>query len=155
MKIEFSQGLTCFEKMWTKKLIKGALVELNQPLCVEVCVSATTEEEMQTLNNSTRNVNKVTDVLSFPATNTQAGQIIDPQDQLLIDGVFALGDVVVCNPQIARQAKEYQTTYKKEFCRMVLHSVLHLLGYDHIEEKDRAVMQPVEQKLFLKLVGKY
>ena len=148
--INFSDGISLREKYLTKKSLRTVLKSLNQPSGVEVCVSVISEKEMQELNNRTRRANKVTDVLSFPSLNIKAGERI-PQDAAAVLGTIYLGDVVICRQQIQRQAKEFCVAYKQEFVRMVLHSLLHLLGYDHIKEADEKQMHAVEYPIYEKL----
>lgn len=153
MKIDFGGGESLLEKHLIKKVIKTCLKGLKQPLNVELSFSFLAEEDMKELNARTRSKDAVTDVLSFPAQEITAGQKAK-QDVAFLDQNIFLGDIVVCKPQILRQAKEYGNTYKEELSRMVLHSCLHLLGYDHIDPKDEEVMRAVEAPLYKKITGK-
>lgn len=146
--INFSDELTPCEKKLSKKVVKVVLKSLKQTTSAEVCISVVGDSEIKELNNKNRNTNKVTDVLSFPAIEISAGQKI-PQNSVF--GKTYLGDIIICRPQIQRQAKEYNVTYKQEFSRMVLHSMLHLLGYDHIKEEDNKIMKAVELPLLQKI----
>ena len=146
--INFSDDITFCEKRLSKKIVKMVLQQLKQPLSIEVCVSIVDDEQIKKLNKETRNTNKVTDVLSYPSLQITAGEKI-PQNSVF--GKTYLGDIIICRPQIKRQAAEYSVTYKQEFSRMVLHSMLHLLGYDHIKEDDDKVMKAVELPLLQKI----
>ena len=147
--INYSNNMSFLSRLWAKKVILTVLKELKQPTNIEVCVSVVNDEEIKKLNRQKRKVNKVTDVLSFPALNMKAGDKIN--DTKMLFGKSFLGDIIICKTQIQRQAKEYGVTYKQEFIRMVLHSVLHLLGYDHINPNDETVMHNVEYPLYEKL----
>ena len=137
------------QKHLAKKVIKLVLKQLEQPSNVEVCISVVGDQEMQELNNVQRKVNRVTDVLSFPALELKAGEKINEKEALFEKSY--LGDIVICSTQIKRQAKEFGVTYSQEFQRMVLHSMLHLLGYDHIKTADEKKMHAVEFPLYEKL----
>ena len=106
------------------------------------------------LNLSERGVDRATDVLSFPTTDIVAGEVldldkfkfdIDPMDNSLL-----LGELFICNEVAKRQAVKYNHSYKREFCFLFLHGVLHCLGYDHIEESDRVVMEEMQNKILNK-----
>lgn len=92
----------------------------------DVSVSIVSEEEIQQLNNSHRSIDKKTDVLSFPMYDG----IKDDKDAF--NGKIMLGDIVICAPVAARQAKELQHTVGEEIAFLCIHSTLHLLGYDHV-----------------------
>ena len=114
---------------------------LNTPN-VELTIKFVSPNEIKRLNSAFRQIDKVTDVLSFPATNTVAGQNVDGGD-----GTY-LGDMALCLKQAKQQAKEYNTTYYAEIQKLVVHSILHLMGYDHIKDEDYIVMSAKEQEVF-------
>ena len=151
MKINYSQNLKLKEKLLIKKTIIKTLKFLNQPLNIEVGVSFVSDQEIKDLNKETRRVDKVTDVLSFPALEISAGENVAQKGEQLFSKNIYIGDVVVCRPQIERQAKEYSQTFYQELVRMVLHSTLHLLGYDHIKASDEEKMHAVEFPIYEKL----
>mgnify|MGYP001759397067 FL=1 len=92
--------------------------------------------EIRRLNRDFRNIDRVTDVLSFP---------IDDQ---------MLGDIVVCKKRLARQAKAYGNSYLRELSYLTVHSVLHLLGYDHMVPRDKQAMRRMEKEIMKDLEGK-
>ncbi len=117
---------------------------LHVPKSVKVNLKIVEPQEIRTLNNSTRGIDRVTDVLSFPYTNIKVGEKlklkdyvcdIDPTDHKLL-----LGDIVLCMQRAEEQAKEYNHSLKREVCFLFCHAVLHLLGYDHIEAEDEKIM---------------
>lgn len=108
----------------------------------QVEISLVSREEICRLNGDFRGVEKETDVLSFPLEEDQ-----------MVDGAYLLGDVIVCPAVIFEQAKAFGTTYREEFCLMVIHSVLHLLGWDHLEEKEKKEMFAKQEKILLSLCG--
>ena len=132
-------------KKVAKQAASFSLEFLNQP-CVELSIKFVSPKEIQRLNKDFRNIDKVTDVLSFPATDTQVGEIVEQE------GTY-LGDMAICLKQAKKQAKEYNWKLCQEVQKLVIHSVLHLLGYDHIEDKDYQIMNEQEQKIAEKLKG--
>jgi len=93
------------------------------------------EPEGVELNEEYRGKKGATNVLSFP---------YEGFDKLDIP---LLGDIVICNPVIIREARQQDKKYKAHLCHMVVHGVLHLLGYDHIKEQDALVMEDCEIKI--------
>ena len=104
---------------------------------VEVCVSVVDEAEMAALNGEWRGIDAPTDVLSFGCD--------DPFDGSVPAGVpVELGDIVVAPAVIAAQAPAFSNTFAEEFRLMLVHSALHLLGYDHLAEKEALEMEERE-----------
>ena len=100
----------------------------------DVCVLITDAEEIQRLNASYRNIDRVTDVLTFPAWEGDA--ILCPPDGYL-------GDIAICFERAEEQAKEYGHSLERELAFLSVHGALHLLGYDHMQPDD-------EKKMFTK-----
>ena len=105
----------------------------------QISISIVGEEEIQSLNRQYRDNDSVTDVLSFPLFET------DPR------GVDLLGDVVICVERAKEQAAQYGHSLKREISYLTVHSVLHLLGYDHIEQEDKEKMREMEDRVMDKL----
>ena len=102
----------------------------------EINVLVTDDATIHAINRQTRNVDRPTDVLSFPMFNYEPGRFpedvsgdIDPET-----GLLPLGDMVLSLERAAAQAKEYGHSLKREAGYLTIHSVLHLLGYDHLDE---------------------
>ena len=110
----------------------------------EVSVTLVTPEAIQDLNREYRGVDRETDVLSFPLW--EKGEVPEK-----IGKTVPLGDVIVCPRVILNQAKEFQTTPQQEFCLMVIHSTLHLLGWDHTEEKEKEEMFALQEAILSSL----
>ncbi len=106
------------------------------PYKAEISVSMVSPEEIRELNASYRQKNASTDVLSFPMT--EDFELLSEGD--LSGDAVLLGDVIVCPQVIENQAKDFGTTFREELSLMVIHSVLHLLGYDHMEENEKKEM---------------
>lgn len=117
------------------------LQELNDDN-YEISLSFVSEAEIRKLNRDYRDKDIVTDVLSFPLDDDFAIQ------------TNLLGDIIICCKRAIEQAKEYNHSIKREIVYLVVHSMFHLLGYDHIDESDRIIMRNKE-KLALKQIGIY
>lgn len=139
-----------------KKAGDLALECLNQDhKCLEVNVNFVSESEIKRLNREFRGVDKVTDVLSFPSLNLKAGEKVDTLDKSLYQGKsILLGDMAICTEQTKRQASEYLTTFESETIKLFVHSILHLMGYDHIKDSDYKKMHQKEEEILDKINNK-
>lgn len=129
---------------------KGVISAMGFPAELEVDINFVSEREIQRLNREFRNIDKVTDVLSFPSFDINAGEKLSlSEDEKLfaVDGFVHFGDMAICLKQTKRQAKEYGVKPEQEIKKLVIHSILHLMGYDHIKDEDYEVMKPLEEKL--------
>ena len=123
---------------------------------LEVAIDYVSEEEIQSLNAEFRNVDRVTDVLSFPSFDIVAGEnfdenSIEAQMSVSENGFIHFGDMALCFEQTKRQAVEYGVTVEDEIKKLVIHSMLHLMGYDHIEDDDYEIMNKKEIELAEKI----
>ena len=117
------------------------------PGSCELSVSFVSEEEIHDLNREHRGVDRKTDVLSFP----QFEDLDDIEEGLGMFGEISLGDVVICRDVCAEQAKEYGHSYERELIYLFVHSILHLLGYDHEEPEEKAEMRKREEAVMDKI----
>lgn len=121
-----------------RKAIKTALLLEGVSLPCEVDVLLTADEGIHQINLEMRNVDRPTDVLSFPEFEFVPGEPPTEENaQDLTDiasGLLPLGDMVISMERVEAQAKEYGHTKRRELTYLVVHSVLHLLGYDHLDE---------------------
>lgn len=125
---------------------------MKQPDKLEVAIKFVSEKEIQRINYDYRGIDKVTDVLSFPSTDISVGEILDLDDEENVylqndKGLIHFGDMAICLAQLKRQAKEYSVTVEQELKKLVIHSMLHFMGYDHIRDKDYEVMNKKEMVL--------
>lgn len=125
---------------------------MKQPDKLEVAIKFVSEKEIQRINYDYRGIDKVTDVLSFPSTDISVGEILDLDDEENVylqndKGLIHFGDMAICLVQLKRQAKEYSVTVEQELKKLVIHSMLHFMGYDHIRDKDYEVMNKKEMVL--------
>lgn len=113
-------------------------------------VTLTTPSQIHKLNKAYRNVDKETDVLSFPMfEKDELEEII--QNKLKNPISEVLGDIVISVDKVEKQAKEYGHSFERELSYMLVHGFYHIMGYDHIEEKDKLQMRPKEEKILTKL----
>ena len=130
----------------------GGLAESDCPLCVEI--SLVSEEEIQTLNREHRGVDRVTDVLSFPAMDGIKGKpLLAAEHPFDTDeeGRLFLGSLAICTERAKEQAQEYGHSYERELYYLATHGILHCLGYDHEEEQDKEEMRAREEDVMQKL----
>ena len=103
----------------------------------EISLTLVEPEEIKSLNAEYRNVDSVTDVLSFPQ--------FEDKEQMPSEGELCLGDVVICVERAQQQAEEYGHSFKREMVYLLVHSLLHLLGYDHMDDDEKAIMREKEE----------
>ena len=133
-----------------KKAVSLVFENKSLPDELEVNIIIVDPEEIKEINKENRNIDKVTDVLSFPYFEYEEPGIFD--EELLEPGENILGDIIICGEKIKSQAEEFGHSQKREFCFLLVHSMLHLLGYDHIEPEDAKIME-AEQKRLMELLG--
>lgn len=150
--IEIDYNFGRYEKLITSEIIENIFLVCKKTLefeniigNFEISISFVDNEQIKELNSNFRNKDAVTDVLSFP-------MIDDFDDIIETDIPNLLGDIVISFPKAEEQAKEYNHSLLREICFLVCHSMLHLLGYDHMEEDDRVVMEE-KQKYILDSLG--
>ncbi len=123
---------------WADKWISGVVTltaKKEKKIKGEVEIIIVGDKEIKQLNRTYRGKDKITDVLSF------AWQ----EDGSVPTNI--LGQIYICYPQIKRQAKTWRVTAKEEFARMLVHGLLHLVGYDHGDEKDSQKMFGLQEKI--------
>lgn len=125
-----------------KSIIEIIKKILNKTKCDNgsLSINYVGEKKIRSLNNLYRGKDKVTDVIAFAI---QDGEIAPKNNEL--------GDIFICLNQIKKQAKEYEVSFVEEEARILIHGVLHLLGYDHIKVKDKKIMFDLQEK-FLKTI---
>lgn len=132
------------------KVIEKCFEEENlKSLNLYVSIILTNPENIRKFNKQYRNIDKPTDVLSFPMFEKEEIEKIKQKEANLVKEV--LGDIIISIEQVKKQAKEYEHSFERELSYMVTHGFYHLMGYDHIEEKDKQIMRPKEEKILQKL----
>lgn len=106
------------------------------------------ESDMRTLNFSERGIDKVTDVLSFPSMDRIKGKVLTPDVcKTEMDGRYIfIGSIVLCDEKIKAQAKEFGHSTVRERNYLIMHGLLHLLGYDHMTAEDKYEMRNKEKE---------
>lgn len=127
-------GVNDSQRAFIRRVVRTALAAQGVAFPCEVDVLVTSDEEIRALNRETRQVDKSTDVLSFPAFDLRPGELPGPEDADPGTGLVPLGDMMISMEHVAAQAKEYGHSNRRELGYLVTHSVLHLLGYDHLDE---------------------
>ena len=110
-----------------------------------ITITLTTPENIKEINKKYRNIDKETDVLSFPMFEREELQEKIKNNQFTHEDV--LGDIVISIEQVKKQAQEYGHSFEREFAYMLVHGFYHLMGYDHIKEEDKQKMRPKEEKI--------
>lgn len=127
---------------------------------VEVDILITDEEEIREYNKEYRDIDKATDVLSFPnlewiTPGDFQSALSDPDNSMCINpetDLLLMGEICLCKERILSQAEEYGHSAYREYAFLIAHSCLHLLGYDHMEEEEAKVMEE-KQKTYLEELG--
>ena len=148
---ELKLDLPC-EELATK-VIEAALDYEECPYEVEVNLLLTMNDEIQEMNQNFRQIDRATDVLSFPMIDYEEAGNFDFLEDVMDafhpeSGELMLGDIVISKEKVISQAEEYGHSIEREYAFLIAHSMLHLFGYDHMEENERLVME-IKQKEIL------
>ena len=136
-----------------KNVIEAALDYEKCPYEAQVYVLLTDNEEIHQINREHRQIDRPTDVLSFPMLSYEkAGDFSfleeESEDDFNPDtGEVMLGDIIISVDKVLEQAQSYGHSPKREFAFLIVHSMLHLFGYDHIDSKDAAIMEPKQKQI--------
>ena len=132
-----------------EQIIKKVLAECykeekmqNSNLCISIIL--TTPANIKEINTKFRKIERDTDVLSFPMFEKEE---IEEMIQNGNEIPEVLGDIIVSIEKVKEQAQEYGHSFERELAYMIVHGFYHLMGYDHIEEKDKLKMRPKEEKI--------
>ena len=131
-----------------RRVIRTALAAEGVDFPCEVDVCVTGDEGIHQINQEMRGVDRPTDVLSFPAFALRPGELPGVEDADPATGLVPLGDMCLSLERVRAQAKEYGHSNRRELAYLVVHSVLHLLGYDHLDEgAEKARMRRREEAI--------
>ena len=136
-----------------RKVIRTALAAEGVDFPCEVDVLLTNDSGIHAINREMRQVDRPTDVLSFPEFDLMPGQLPGAEDTDPGTGLVPLGDMVISMEHVAAQAKEYGHSNRRELAYLVVHSVLHLLGYDHLDEGPRKAQMRAREEAILGELG--
>lgn len=150
---EYEQELPTQYNDIVEDIVNATLEFLKCPYECEINVIFTGNEGIQQLNRDYRSIDSPTDVLSFPMLEFDAVGLFDafeehPEDCFNQDsGELMLGDIVLNVDRVIAQAEEYGHTRRRELAFLVAHSMLHLAGYDHIDDEERLIMEQIQENI--------
>ncbi len=134
-----------YEKV-IEKVLKQCFIEEkieNSKLCITITL--TNPENIKRINHEYRNIDRATDVLSFPMFEKEELEEKIKTNDFKHEDV--LGDIIISIKKVQEQAIEYGHSFERELSYMVVHGFYHLMGYDHIQEEDKIKMRPKEEKI--------
>lgn len=146
-------GVSDGEKAFLRKVIREALKAEGIGFPCEVDVQLTNDAGIRKINLEMRNVDRPTDVLSFPAFDLRPGELPTAEDADPGTGLVPLGDMVISMERVTAQAKEYGHSNRRELAYLAVHSVLHLLGYDHMDDGPMKVQMRGREEAILTGLG--
>lgn len=143
-------------KKLAEEVIDAALDYIGCPYEAEVNLLLTMNEQIQEMNVNFRNIDRATDVLSFPMVDYEVPgefDFLEYRDDCFNPetGELVLGDIVISKEKVISQAEEFGHSIKREYAFLIAHSMLHLSGYDHMEENERLEMERMQRELMEKL----
>lgn len=145
-------GVSDGQRALIRRVIRTVLAAEGVDFPCEVDVLVTNDAEIHALNREMRQVDRSTDVLSFPSLDLRPGELPGAEDADPGTGLVPLGDMVISMEHVTAQAKEYGHSNRRELAYLVVHSVLHLLGYDHLDEGPmKAQMRKREEEILAEL----
>lgn len=139
-----------------QKCVETALAAENVGVPCEINVLVTNDRGIQAINKASRDIDKPTDVLSFPMFSFTPGQLPEDWEDYLDPetGMCPLGDMAISLERAIAQAKEFGHSVRREVGYLTIHSVLHLLGYDHLDEgPQKAAMRAREEVIAGRIGG--
>lgn len=139
-----------------KTVMEAALDYEECPYEAEVNLLLTMNEEIREMNARFRKIDRATDVLSFPMVDyNEPGnfEFLEEADEYFHpeSGELMLGDIVISKEKVLSQAEEYGHSPKREYAFLIAHSMLHLMGYDHMEEEERVCMETRQNEILERL----
>ena len=145
-------GISDEKRAFIRRVIRTALAAEGVTFPCEIDVLLTHDAGIHQINLDMRQVDRATDVLSFPEFDLTPGQLPGEEDADPGTGLVPLGDMVISMEHVTAQAKEYGHSNRRELAYLVVHSVLHLLGYDHLDEGPmKAQMRGREEAIMAEL----
>lgn len=138
-----------YEEIIEQVLLKCFEEEHLDKLGLYISITLTCPSNIKKLNNEYRHIDKETDVLSFPMfEKNEIDDLIKNQNNEVHD---ILGDIIVSVDRVKEQAIEYGHSFERELSYMIVHGFYHLMGYDHMNDEEKAVMRSKEENILNKL----
>lgn len=145
----FIKNFTCnkINQKYLNKVADKALEVARFKKPAEISLVITGGRRIRSLNKKYRNIDKITDVLSF-GNEEKCGAVrfVDPADS-----VVYIGEIFICYSRAVSQAKQEKHTVQKEITILLVHGILHLLGYDHKKEEEARIMKKKEEEIWMSL----
>ena len=130
-----------------KRVVEMALEVENAVCDVNLSMVVTDDERIRVVNREQREIDKATDVLSFPGFEKDEWEELKGKQEELV----YIGDIVISKEHAVAQAEEYGHSFEREFCYLLAHGMLHLMGYDHMVDEDKKVMREKEEEIMRRL----
>ena len=146
-------GVNDGQRAFLRRVIRTALAAEGVDFPCEIDVLLTGDAGIHAINRDMRQVDRPTDVLSFPEFELRPGQLPGPEDADPGTGLVPLGDMVISMEHVAAQAKEYGHSNRRELAYLAVHSVLHLLGYDHMDEGEQKARMRLREEAIMAQLG--
>ena len=146
-------GVSDGTKSFLRRVIRTALGQQGVDVPCEVDVYVNGDAGIQELNREMRQVDRPTDVLSFPEFELTPGQLPGQEDADPGTGYVPLGDMAISLERVKAQAKEYGHSNRRELAYLAVHSVLHLLGYDHMDEGEQKARMRAREEAIMAVLG--
>jgi probable rRNA maturation factor len=146
--------IDCDNEYDFSKLAAALYKELKQTAALSAEIIFIDESGIQKLNKETRDIDKVTDVLSYPSLDGIKGLKLYKKNYPLDldeDGNIFLGSIAICKEVALSQAQEFNHSIEREIYYLALHGLLHLFGYDHLVDADKIEMREIEEKIMNKI----
>lgn len=156
LEIEYDKDLSIDYKEIAEKVINEALDYEGCPYEAEISVTLTDNDSIHEINNEFREIDRATDVLSFPMVDyevpgefdflEEADEYFNPET-----GELMLGDIVISLDKVEEQSVAYGHSVLREYAFLIAHSMLHLMGYDHMEESEAKIMEAKQEDILNRL----
>ena len=146
-------GVSEGQRALIRRVIRTALAAEGVDFPCEVDVCVTSDEGIHQINREMRGVDRPTDVLSFPAFDLHPGELPGDEDADPATGLVPLGDMCLSLERVQAQAREYGHSNRRELAYLVVHSVLHLLGYDHLDEGPQKAQMRAREDAIMEELG--
>lgn len=139
------------------KVISYTIEREDFPYEAEINLTLVDKDEIWQINKEYREIDRPTDVLSFPMLSyPKAGDFSEIEEDVMDNfnpdtGEVLLGDIIICVPKVYEQAEEYGHSVEREFAFLIVHSMLHLFGYDHMTPEEAAFMEDRQKQILTEL----
>ncbi|MBR4110462.1 MAG: rRNA maturation RNase YbeY [Clostridia bacterium] len=137
------------EEVMIKKVVQAVLEEEKIVHELYINITLTNNEEIHIINKQYRDVDRPTDVLSFPMYEREEIPMLRKKDNIFAEEI--LGDIIISIPKVKEQAEEYGHSFERELAYLTTHGMLHLLGYDHMIDEEKEQMRKREEEILEKL----